>query len=145
MILGRTRECHPCYSNDIRYASSIPRSFMVHTMPACVAKNSASGVSSFPGGRKVNERLHLSEWLSAIDREGERGVGLPVANSKANRSALPKRRLGLSVDWGPVDGVTDGECENNEIVSRWATGKHSIGGNIHKRDGRTLVTGTPIR
>jgi len=75
MCHRRTRECHPS-ANDIRYASPIPRSFMDHTRPACAARNSAAGVSSLPGGRKANGRLHLSEWLSAIDREGERGVGL---------------------------------------------------------------------
>ena len=95
-------------ANDIRYASLIPHSFMVHTMPACAARNSASGVSSFPGGRKGNERLHLSESLSAIDREGERGVGLPARLTDRH---FPNADCGCQSIGGPWRGPRIGNAK----------------------------------
>ena len=52
MCYGRIRKDHPG-ANDIRYTSSIPRSFMVHTTPACAVTNSAADVSSSPRGKQA--------------------------------------------------------------------------------------------
>jgi len=58
----------------------------------------------------------MSDEYHPIDGEGERGAGLPVTvtNSKANGSALAKRRLRLSMrkEWdksagGPLETMED--------------------------------------